>query len=203
MRNAIDLILAAAILIGGALALRAGRERAGLSEHHARLVAAAGELPVEDPNLIYIKAIDTGDPLHFAWRVHLPANINLKIQTRTGGGSSSNASWRSSADDFIARVRLREDEPDQVHVYTKFAGGGGYSGFGSPALARLLREHGRDLKVEQLGRSGAPTLDPNAPNPTILLRLGLPETLRSPDLPGWIDPAMFVEVSIGAPGSFP
>lgn len=201
MRNAIDSTLAAAALIGGVFAVRAGGERMELAAHHARLVAAAGELPVEDPTLIYIKALDTGDPLHFAWRVYLPGKISLKVQTRMGGTSSSSGS-HSDPQDFIARVRLREEAPNQVRVYTKFAGGGGAMGYDSPELARFLREHAHDLKVEQLGRTATATIDPGAPKPTVVVRIGLPDALRPPDLPKWIDPANLVEISIGSPGSF-
>lgn len=204
MRNAIDLILAAVMLIGGVLAFRAGGERMGMAAHHARLVAAAGELPVEDPTLIYIKALDTGEPLHYAWRVHLPANINLTVQAQMGGGSSSSGMrGTSKPEDFIARVRIREDAPNQVHVYKKFGGGSSYSGYSNPELARLLREHAHEMKVEQLGLSGATTIDPNAPKPTVLLRVGIPDALRPHDLPKWLDSANLVEVSLGAPGTLP
>ena len=202
-RNAIDLALVAAILIGGVFAFRAGRERAALAAHHARLVAAAGELAIEDPALIYLKALETDDPLHFAWRVHLPGKINLKVKTRMGG-SSSNSGWHSDPQDFIARVRLREEAPNQVRVYTKFAGGGGSTGYDSPELARFLRERANELKAEQAGRTETAAINPNAAKPTVLVHIGLPAGApRPPDLPGWIDPANLVEVSIGAPGAFP
>ena len=106
-QNVIDLVLLAIVLAGGVLAWRAGRERASLAAHHVRLLAAAGELPADDPTLIYLKALDTGDPLHFAWRVHLPANSHLEVRSRTGSGWSGGFWSGSSPTDFIARVRLR------------------------------------------------------------------------------------------------
>src|SRR5690349_2510660 len=106
MRNAVDLVLLAVVLVGGVLAWRAGHERARLAAHYGRLVDAAGELPADDPSLVYLKALDTGDPLHFAWRVHLPASTNLEVRCSTGNGWSG-GSWSGSAPtDFIARVRF-------------------------------------------------------------------------------------------------
>ena len=202
-RNGIDLVLLAVVLAGGVLAWRAGHERARLAAHHDRLVAAAGELPADDPTLIYIKALDTGDPLHFAWRVHLPAKTHLEVRARAGGGWTGD-SWSSSDPmDFIARVRFREDEQGVMNVYTRFAHGSSRSGVGGPELARLLREHARELKVEQVGKPGVAVLDPKGKTPTVLLRVALPESLRDkplPDLPAPFFPNL-VELTVGPPGS--
>src|SRR5262249_50752170 len=149
-----------------------------LAAHHDRLVAAAGELPADDPTLIYLKALDTGDPLHFAWRVPLPAKTNLEGRSRTGSGWSGGTWSGSDPMDFIARVRFREDEQGMMNVYTKFVGGSSRSGIGSPGLARLLREHARELIVEQVGKPGVAVLDPKARTPTVLLRVALPGSLR-------------------------
>jgi hypothetical protein len=200
-----DLVLLAVVMSGGVLAWRTGNERARLEAQHRRLVAAAGDLPVEDPTLIYLKALDTGDPLHFAWRVHLPANANLKLQSRSVNGWSG-GSWSGSAPmDFIARVRFREDEQGMVNVYTRYVGSSSRSSIGSPMLARLLRDHARELKVEQAGTSGVATLDPNMKKPMVLLRLALPESLHDElpsDLPSPFLPNL-MELSIGPPGSLP
>src|SRR5262245_29325744 len=154
-RNVIDLVLLAVVLAGGALAWRAGHERARLAAHHDRLVAAAGELPADDPTLIYLKALDTGDPLHFAWRVHLPARTHLEVRSRTGNGWSGSSWSGSDPTDFIARVRFREDEQGVVNVYTKFDDGSSRSGIGGPGLARLLRERARaDGRAGRQARRG-------------------------------------------------
>src|SRR5262245_17654443 len=118
-RNLTDLVLLTIVLAGGVLAWQAGRERARAAAHYDRLVAAAGELPADDPTLIYLKALDTGDPLHFAWRVHLPAKTDLEVRSRTGSGWSGGSWSCSDPTDFIARVRFRVDEQGVVHVYTK------------------------------------------------------------------------------------
>src|SRR5262245_45684962 len=75
-RSVLALLVLAVARAGAVLAWQAGRERARLAAHSDRLVAAAGELPADDPTWLCLKALDTGDPLHFAWRVHLPAKTN-------------------------------------------------------------------------------------------------------------------------------
>ena len=103
------------------------------------------------------------------------------------------------------RVRFREDERGLMNVYTRFAHGSSRSGIGSPGLARLLREHARELKVEQVGKPGVVVLDPNAKKPTVLLRVALPELLRAkppPDLPAQFSPNL-IELMVGPPGTLP
>jgi hypothetical protein len=204
-RNVLDLALLIVFVAGSGLAWQAGRERARLKAHFDRLVAAAGELPADDPTMVYLKALDTGDPLHFAWRVHVPANTNLEVRSKTGSGWSG-GSWSSSApEDFIARVRFREDEQGGVAVYTKLANSSSRSNLGSHELARMLREHARELKVAQVGRSDVAVLDPKATKPTVLLRVSLPDSLRE-KAPAEVLTQFFpnvVELTVGLPGTLP
>ena len=205
LRNGIDLVLLAAVLVGGVLSWQAGQERSHLATQHARLVAAAGELPVDDPTLVYLKALDTGDPLHFAWRVHLPAKTHLDFRCRRANGSTAGSWVCSTPTDFIARVRFRVDDQGVVDVYTRFLGASSRSGGGNPGLARLLREHARELKVEQVGASGVAAFDPTEKKPRVLLRVVLPDSLRRkppPDLSAHFLQYL-VELRVGPPGSLP
>jgi hypothetical protein len=201
-RNVVDLALLTVGLVGGMLAWKAGHERSRLEANYRRLAAAVGELPADDPALIYLKALDTGDPLHFAWRVHLPAKTRMDL--RSGSGRSGLRGLISCSDptDFIARVRLREDEPGHMSVYTKIMGGSSRSGIGSTGLARLLREHVQELMVEQVGKHGVVAIDPKAKKPTTLLRVALPESLGTKPAPG-LDFPNLVELTIGPRGSLP
>ncbi|WP_165075286.1 hypothetical protein [Paludisphaera rhizosphaerae] len=212
----IDLVIAAVVLIGGVFAFQAGRERMALEEYRARREeararsSALSKLPGEDPSLIYLEAIDTGEPFHFAWRHKMPGKINLHIQTRMGGttsslgGPSGPTGGVGFAEVAFDGVQLYEDAPDQVRASIWIAGHLGYSGYADiPGLSRLLREHAHELKVEQLGRAGVTAIDPNAQKPTVLLRVGLPEALRPPDLSRSVDWANLLEISVGSPGSFP
>src|SRR4051794_9503403 len=112
------------ILPGCFLAWQTGRERTRLEARYARMVRIAGDLPVADPSKVYIRAVDTGEPLHYAWRIYLPPNYTLIVRNRTGYGSSgSSTSWSLNSVEFLARVRLRKDEQGLMHVYTHFDGG--------------------------------------------------------------------------------
>ncbi len=67
----------------------------------------------------------------------------------------------------------------------------------------MARVKAVSAEVPLSGRTGVTTIDPNAPKPTVLLRVGLPEAIRPPDLPKWISSENFLDLMIGAPGSFP
>ncbi|MHB1561332.1 MAG: hypothetical protein ACYC61_28125 [Isosphaeraceae bacterium] len=198
-RNLIDLVLLVIILAGGVLAWQAARERVGLTARYKRLVAAAGDLAVDDPNMVYLKALDTGDPLHFAWRVHLPAAADLNVRCRTGNGIGMEESWSLAAPtDLIARVRLGENESGRVGFYTR-PYVGNVLWLDSPVLVQLLREHTSELKVEQAGKLGAVMLDPNSKQHTVLLCVTMPESWRDKarrDLPD-LSSTTLVEMTVG------
>jgi hypothetical protein len=173
----LDWLLILALLVGGILAGKTGWERSRLEARHARLARMTGDLPVTDPSKLYFQAIDTGEPLHFAWRVHLPPKYNQVLSCRAGGSSSSSTSSSSGSTELIARVRLREDEQGLLQVYDHFGGGSSRMGIGDKALAELLRGRWDRVRVEQIG---APELAVVGPDQTVvLLRLTLPDDLEA------------------------
>jgi hypothetical protein len=174
----LDWLLILALLVGGILAGKTGWERSRLEAKHARLARMTGALPVTDPSKMYFQGIDTGEPLHFAWRVYLPPNYNQVISCRTSTGSSSSTSSSSSGPtELIARVRFREDEQGLLQVYDHFGGGSSRMGIGDKALTELLRGRWDRVRVEQLG---APQLAVLGPDQTaVLLRLTLSADLEA------------------------
>lgn len=168
-QRVVDGLLLLVIVVGGVLAGRAAWERSRLGAEYRRLAKKTGELPILDASKLYIGALETGEPLHFAWRVYLPPHYRLEL--RYTGGSRSSSS-HAAAVDSIARVRLREDEQGLWHVYTQFPGGGSRSQLDGPPLAALLRQHWKEIEVQQLGAGGPVALDAN--QSAQLLRLRLP-----------------------------
>jgi hypothetical protein len=173
MRRLLDCFLLVVVVVGGYLAWHTGRERSRLSEHYQRLVRTAGDLVVSDPSKVYLQSLDTGEPLHFAWRVHVPANYNLVVHTLPNGHA---AHLQSSQSDFVVRVRLRERERRIMEVYTHFGPSSGKSDLGDQALAELMRGRWGKVLIEQLGTPGIAVLEPD--RPAVVLRLTLPENLH-------------------------
>ncbi len=105
MRRLVDGLLLIVVFIGGYLAWQTGLERGRLAQHYQKLVRVAGSLVVSDPSKIYVQALETGDPMHFAWRVFLPANY-----TENWRSSRESAGSRTSPkpSEFIARVHQAE-----------------------------------------------------------------------------------------------
>jgi hypothetical protein len=172
MRKAVDVLLLLVVLCGGIMAWQTGRERRRLAGTYNRLARIAGDLSITDPSKVHVLALETGEPLHFAWRIYVPPNYTLHLTSGMGGQSSS---WSSGSSEFIARVRFREGESGTLEVYSHVAGGSSAMGIGTPALAELLRGHWDRVAVEQSGRSGLTAIDPKKPE--LLLRLTLPDGL--------------------------
>jgi hypothetical protein len=168
-----DGFLILVILIGGVLAWQTGLERSRLTERHGRLARMAGELPIADPTKVYIRALDTGEPLHFAWRVYFPPNYRQSLRSRFGGLGSSTSTKPS---EFIARVRFREDDEGFINMYSRFASGSSRSTFGDKGLADLLRNRWDNVRVEQLGTPEVAILETD--QPAVMLRLTLPYDMQ-------------------------
>jgi hypothetical protein len=168
----IDLLLVAVAAAGGVLAWQSGRERGRLGAIYERLERKTGDLAVGDPSMVYFRALETGDPRHFAWRVYYPPNFRQVWRQSWGGESSSS---NTSAQEFIARVRFREGDSGNLELYTSYAGGSSRTGLGDPQMAAFLRERWGRLRVEQVGSSGLVALPPD--RPATILRLTMPDDM--------------------------
>ncbi|MEX2176134.1 MAG: hypothetical protein WD872_17360 [Pirellulaceae bacterium] len=173
MRRLLQLCLVAVILVGLVFAWRTGQERSTVRAEYDRLVRLTGDLPLTDPAKIHVLAIETGEDLHFAWRIYLPPKCRFVIRHSSGGFGSSS---RSEPQQFIARVRVREAD-GRLQLFTKFAGGSGESSFGDDSLAEFLRGRWDEVQVEQLGVGKVAVLKPDGS--ALLLRLSLPEALQA------------------------
>jgi hypothetical protein len=172
MRRVIDSLLLVVAVVGGYLAWQTGRERILLAQHYRRLARAAGDIVVVDPSKIHVHALDTGEPLHFAWRVFLPANYAQVWHATTGGAGNTR---RAKQTEFIARVRLRPDDQGKMQIYARTNMAASLASLGSDALNDLLRGRWNKLKAEQLGATGTAVIDPS--EKAVFLRLTLPDDL--------------------------
>ncbi|MBN2294352.1 MAG: hypothetical protein JXM70_18125 [Pirellulales bacterium] len=166
----ISLLIAA--IIGGFYTYRANRQYRQLKAEVNRLSVEVGDLDVADPSKAYVEALPTGEPLHFAWRVYLPANFQACWKHTSGSSWSTN----SEPSEFLSRVRIIEDDKGQLLVYHKEHGGSGKCNLGSTKLAKLLRGRWNEIHVEQLGSDGIAVVDPN--DISVLLRLTLSDELK-------------------------
>jgi hypothetical protein len=172
-REYLDLFLLLVALLGGILACQTGRQRGGLRAEHERLARITGDLPVADASKVHVRALETGERLHFAWRVYLPSNYQQTLWASSGNESSL---WRRDSYESIARVRFRETEQGVLQVYSKFSGVSGCAQLGDRSLAELLHNHWDKIHVEQLGAQGVVAIEQAQSVP--FLRLSLPEELQ-------------------------
>lgn len=201
--RALDLILLLVALVGGFLALQNGRQLRQVRAEYERLSKITGDLPISDASKVHVRALETGERLHFAWRVYLP--LNYRAILRHNSGSSS--SWRSDPYQFIARVRFREDEQGRLQAYTCFSGSSSCMGLGDSMLAKVLHDNWDKIRVEQLGAPGLALIAPD--QSAVLLRLTLPDELQQvarEKLPPWMQnhfvPTLF-ELHLGPEATKP
>ncbi len=175
--RAVELLLIAVVLVGGVLAWRTGRERARLGAEYARLAKAAGDLTVADSTKIHILAIETDEPLHYAWRVYLPPNSRRTLFR--GGSGTQSLMTATSQEGRVARVRIRQSaEKGRLQVYQSFERRSiTKPDLGDERLADLVHGHEGEIQVEQLGSGGVAVIDPAGS--ADLLRLVMPAAMQA------------------------
>ncbi|WP_435009471.1 hypothetical protein P12x_000723 [Tundrisphaera lichenicola] len=174
-----DLLLILALIAGGVLAWQTARERTRLEVEHQRLARATGDLRIGDPTKVHILALETGDPLSFAWRVYLPPNypVKLKIGSPNSGSMGSGSSGSTESREFIARLRVRADESGSLQVFEQFGSGGGMMSLGDKSLADFLMDRSGSVIADEMGKKQVETIDPDGS--AILLRLSMPEEMQA------------------------
>lgn len=147
----VDAALLVATIAGGCMAVSTARKLHGLQREDARLTGAIGELPVTDPAQLHIQAIDTGEPLHYAWHVYAPAG-KMTLFVFDNGGSNVSQMFDSNLKprECIGHIRFMEQPDGKAGAFCSFRSDS-FCSLGSPELFRFLREHWRELEVEQLG----------------------------------------------------
>ena len=172
MRHKIlDAILLLIALAGGVFVWRTAQEQARIRAKIERMTRTAGDLVVTDPSRIHVLALDTGEPLHYAWRVYLPADYHLVERGTPAGPASVSPVGSDPARELILRVRFRESAEGELTLYETFEDSNERKAFGDGALAKVL--HGRFDKVlvEQLGTHGPVSVGVDEPLDLLSLRL--------------------------------
>ncbi len=192
----LDATLLLIALVGGVVVLYTSREQGRVRAKSERLSRSAGNLVITDPSKVHVLALDTGEPLHFAWRVYLPADYELFTRVMPAASVGSLVPGTSPARELILRVRFREDSEGDLNLYQSRENSSSRQSFGDPALSKVL--HGRFDKVlvEQLGTHGAVSVGMD--EPLDLLSLTVPADLEtevrnelSPDRRARFDPRFF------------
>ena len=148
--RAINLTLLVIALVGVYFALKAEAEYRPLREYHRQLAAEVGLMSVGDPEKVHIVAIPTGEPLHFAWQIYVPAGFAKQWHSRTGHGSSTSSGSSDTEPYFdLVRLRLREQSPGNWTVWTKHRNGSSTMGISGRELKEF--EPLKSLSAQQLG----------------------------------------------------
>lgn len=174
----LDAILLLIALAGGVFIWWTGQEQARIRAKIERLTRTAGDLVVTDPSRVHVMALDTGEPLHFAWRLYLPADYGLvprgtlpdsvSVSPAPVGGSPA-PSFPSR--ELIVRVRFRESAEGRLNLYKTHEHGSDRTQFGTVSLAKVLHDRFDKVLVEQLGTRAPVSVGVDEPLDLLSLRL--------------------------------
>jgi hypothetical protein len=181
----LDAILLLIALIGGVVVWQTGREQGRLRAKIEQMTRTTGDFPITDPPKIHVLALDTGEPLHFAWRIYLPADYELVERRKDVPApvpQPASPPGSTPSRELILRVRFREDAEGHLNLYQVHEHSSSRGSFGEESLTKVL--HGRfdKVHVEQLGKPGLATV--GVREPLDLLRLKLPADMEAEILEG-------------------
>lgn len=169
IRRVLDVLLLSIALAGTVPALRTAREVRRLTIERDRLAKIAGDLVVVDRSKTHWLALDTGEPMHFAWHVYTPANCRLILRSDT----VPEASFGFPQGELIVRLRFRDDLQRNKLIFINFEGHESYTYSLDATASGLMRDYEKTLKIEQGGALATAVVDPA--RPFVLLRITLPQ----------------------------
>ncbi len=179
----VDTALVLVAVVGGVLTWQAARQRSGLERESARLSRSLGDLPTGDASRVRIAVVETGDPMHFLWRLAVPKGTSQSIKVLHGDQNSAGV---GIYEDGLFRVRFRENGQGNLELYTQTSSGASLQGDFGDGLGRFLRGRWGELRVERLGRGQPSVLEPE--RQVVLLRLVMPDRMWEQvrrELPSW------------------
>ena len=166
-RRILDVLLLSIALAGAVPAWRTAREVRRLTLERDRLAKIAGDLVVVDRSMMHWLALDTGEPMYFAWHVYTPANCQLILRSDAG----QQASFGFPQGELIVRLRFRDDLQGNTLVFINFTGHASYTYSLDESVSGLMRDHEKTLKIEQGGALATAVVDPA--RPFVVLRMTL------------------------------
>ncbi|PHR90945.1 MAG: hypothetical protein COA78_34290 [Blastopirellula sp.] len=179
----ITAILLLAIIVGAIQLFQAKAAHSEVKQEFDRLVAKVGRLEITDPKKFHVIPIETGDPFHFAWRIHTPEGLSIHRRTEFfHGGYSSGTSSVRPASEAIHRARFRFDG-DQIMVFVKSGSGSSTKGYGNKTFSKFLQEHVEELIVHSLADDGTMVFDTDQVLTT--LKIEIPEHLQAEARLAW------------------
>jgi hypothetical protein len=169
----VDILLLAVIAVGGVFVWKTGQERSRLTARYGRLAAITGELKITDTTKVHFQALETDDPMHFAWRIYYPP----KYKPLIAGDDYDGGWWSKEPTESIGRVRFHVTERGDLDHYVRFPGGGQWGLREPGAPAKFLIDHWNELQIEQIGTDGLAVV--NLDETVSLLRITFPDDLRA------------------------
>lgn len=174
MIRLLNMTLALLAFCGAIVAFRESSLNRDLLEQHRSLAAETGYLDVSDSSKVHVVALASEDPLHFRWRIYLPDKCTVIWKTNQWGEFSHSI---SGPQDFIAQVRLRNDESGFIRVFEDLEAYGSLASVGGREFQNFMSDRWNEIEILQLGADGPVAIEPHVVS--TLLRLQLPKNIAA------------------------
>ncbi|MDA1050720.1 MAG: hypothetical protein O3C40_09610 [Planctomycetota bacterium] len=158
MSRILNILLLLTIIAGVYFVTHASTKYNATRDEYTRLTAKVRRLPIEDAAKVHVLALETNDPLDFAWQVYTPPKFNSKWEiTDFRNGSNSSSSMQHESQTEIFRVRFRKIDGQWVVWHkVKFS-----SRIESGALEPELLDRSEARHVQQLGVGKVRVVEPD------------------------------------------
>lgn len=163
MTKFFNAILILIILVAGGRLAMQGQQHRALVQEQNQLVEKLDGFKVRDRSKYFVQMVDTGDPVRFMWRIHVPGGFQTQFLTKIGSKRGDTCrSFGFTRQGSLERVSVSfECAGDFLRVDTQTLHNGSCFGHGSAELVAFFQQHWNDLEVEILGKEEPVEIDAN------------------------------------------
>ena len=175
MKHWLNVVLVLVAFVGLLFSVQQGLVKQTLSREYEILAAEVGYLESTGVDGVCVIALPTRDPMHFRWRIFVPASEEIYWTNRRWGGKEVGIPIKGPLS-FIANVRFRQGENGMLRVWWGFEETATVISLGGAELNELLDGRWGDMEVEQLASDGRIVM--KSGELTSLLRISMPDEMR-------------------------
>ncbi len=121
MKRWLNVVLVLVAFVGLLFSVQQGLVKQTLSREYEILAAEVGYLESTGDDGVCVIALPTRDPMHFRWRIFVPASEEIYWKNRRWGGKGVGIPIKGPLS-FIANVRFRQGENGMLTVWWGFEG---------------------------------------------------------------------------------
>ena len=156
MRNPLNIVLFVFVVFTAARFYFVQSEVTTLRAEYARVSAKYKDIDVLNPKSYYAAAVETGDPMAFAWRYHQPSGVDLISRAEYGALGSSTVPLPADPRRKLKLHRIAfESTDDGIRYYDNHRPRSYNDIRWNRELGKFLSNHWGELRFSALGEGGS------------------------------------------------